>query len=409
MQFRTDAGLLPASHISRRDALAGAGALAIALAGPSRLLAADPFRIGWVRPTTGRLVSSFAPLYVSGQVAIKEINAAGGILGRQIVPVEEDDEGSPAKEPAVVKKLQDAGVTVICGPTGSSQVLASLASSTPAKIIQGGIANGVENSDGEKYPYHYQCGFTTVQEATRFVDYLVKTLGKTKIGILQENTGFGEQGGQATLELLKARGLAPASHQVYPIAAPDLKAYITNIKNAGADAVIFWVGTLPAAGMALRAMGELNWSPPIVGHSYLLADALFDLAPIESLRNVSAAYYRPFTYTDTEAPAERQRDFARKIQEYPETKRLEAIVPQATLYDFLHLVKMAAEAEKSLDPEAIKRRLDQTTGYKGLLGTFSFTPKNHAGLAIEDVVLAAVASGRDAKAQGSFRERAKGM
>ncbi len=407
---RSDRRSVQSGDLDRRALLAGGAtsAASFLIAGPGRTQT-EPFRIGWVRPTTGRLVSSFAPLYVSGLVAVKEINAAGGILGRQLMTIEEDDEGSPSKEPAVVKKLQEAGVKMICGPTGSSQVLSSLATSTPAKILQGGIANGVENSDGEKYPYHYQCGFTTVQEARRFVEYLVKSLGKSKIGILQENTGFGEQGGQATLETMKELGLQPTSHQVYPIAAPDLKAYVTNVKNSGAEAVVFWVGTLPAAGMALRAMGELNWAPPIVGHSYLLADSLFDLVPIDALRNVNAVYYRSFTYTDRDSPGERQREFARKIQEYPETKRLEAIVPQATLYDFIYLAKAAIEAEKSFDVDAIKRRLDQTTGHKGLMGTFSFTAKNHAGLALDDIVLAAVASGRDQRAHGSFRERAPGM
>lgn len=394
---------------SRRAVLAGGTAIAasagLGWSGSGRAQA-GPLKIGWLRPTTGRLVSSFAPLYVSGQIAIKEINEGGGILGRQLVIQEEDDEGSPAKEPAAVRKLQDAGVTVVCGPTGTSQVLASLGSTTPAKMIQAGIANTVELSDGDKYPYHYHCAYTTVQEANRFVDFLVKKLGKQKVGILQESTGFGEQGAAATVQALERLGLKPASLQVYPITAPDLGPYVTNLRNSGADCLALWIGTLPGAGMAFRSMGALKWAPPIVGHSFLLSDSLFDLVSPDALQSVYAAYYRPLTWTAREEIGDLQRTFGRKLADYPEAKRIEAIVPQAPLYDFLYLLKGAVEAEKSFDVEAIKRRLDTTSGHKGLLGTFTFTPKNHSGIADEDVVLASVLSGRDARAQGPFRERA---
>ena len=53
---------------------------------------------------------------------------------------EEDDEASPAKEPAVVRKLKADNIDVVVGPTGSPQVLASLAATTQAKMIQCGVA-----------------------------------------------------------------------------------------------------------------------------------------------------------------------------------------------------------------------------------------------------------------------------
>jgi len=141
-------GLRRDGSIDRRDFLRTAGRLGVGAFGMSSLGLAgvadaqQPFNIGWVRPTTGRLASSFSYLYIGGLIAIEEINAAGGILGRPITRVEEDDEASPAKEPAIVKKLQGAGINFMAGPTGSSQALSSLATTTPAKIIQATYANG---------------------------------------------------------------------------------------------------------------------------------------------------------------------------------------------------------------------------------------------------------------------------
>src|SRR5580698_2834418 len=121
------------SLLSRRTFCESGGRIGAGLLGAyilpgivAKARAAEPLTIGWIRPTTGLYASSYAPLYLGGRIAMDEINAAGGILGRQLVVREEDDEAAPSKEPAVARKLQDAGVEFVLGPTGSAQVLASL-------------------------------------------------------------------------------------------------------------------------------------------------------------------------------------------------------------------------------------------------------------------------------------------
>src|SRR5439155_18899346 len=79
-----------------------------------------------------------------------------GILGRQIEFLEEDDEGSPAKEPAAIRRLLDRGAQFIIGPVGSSQSIAALSVSTPAKVIHVAGIGAEEGGDGIKYPYQYQ-------------------------------------------------------------------------------------------------------------------------------------------------------------------------------------------------------------------------------------------------------------
>ncbi len=410
---RRDGGL------DRRDFLATAGRLGVGLFGASALglpllasrTAADPqpFKIGWVRPTTGRLASSFAPLYIGGLIAIDEINAAGGIMGRPILPQEEDDEGSPAKEPALVKKYQEAGIGVLCGPTGSSQTLASLAVATPGKIVQATYANAAEVGDGAKYPYHYQCTFNTVQQGAVAVQHLVEAVKVKKIGILQENTAFGEQATASSTAALAKAGLKPVDVQVYPLNAPDLNAYVSNLRKAGAEGVVAWIANIPNLAMAFNAMASLKWFPPITGHNSLFQDAIFDLVPAEALQNVYGTHYRTLTFTATEAPGPLQQELARKIRLHPEAKGLEVVVADSPYYDFLHVLKHVIEDAKSFEPGAIKRGLDNLRGYKGMLGTLNFSESNHTGIALEDVALASVASGRDQRAHGCFRERAKSV
>ena len=404
----------PDGEISRRGLLHAAAALGggamggFGLSGLALAQAGAPLKIGWVRPTTGRLVSSFAALYTGGLIAIDEINAAGGIMGRQIVRDEQDDEAAPAKEPGIILKYQEAGVNFICGPTGSSQSLASVASTTPRKMIQTTYALAAEMGNGAKYPYHYQTIFNSDQQAEACVAYLADVLKIKKIGILQESTAYGEQITPVSKAELKKRGLDPVDVQVFPLNAPDLSIYVQNLKKAGAEAILMWMSTVPNAAMIFNALNTLKWFPPITGHTALFLESLLGLVPPEALTNVYATWYKSLTWSDTDSPGERQIAYAKKIASYPDAKGSEINAAGSPFYDFLHLLKMAVEQAKSFDTDRVKAVIDSTKGYKGMLGTLNFSAEKHSGIGVEDMVMASISSARDPKAMSIFRARAKG-
>jgi ABC-type branched-subunit amino acid transport system substrate-binding protein len=394
-------------EISRRGVLLGGVAAGLALRqarGGEEVL-----RIGWIRPTTGRLASSFAPLYVGGLIAVDEINAAGGIMGRRIERVEEDDEASPAKEPAIMRKMQDAGINIICGPTGSSQSLSALAVGKNQQIVQAAYATSAEVGNGTKYPTNFQFCFNTVQGATPIVSYLVNTLGVKKVGILQESTAMGEEAMSASRAVLDRAGLKPVDVQVYPLTATDLNPYVANLRKAGAEGIVMWTSNTPQAAAIFNALSSQQWFPPICAHNGLLATSLLKLVPENALKNVYSIHYRALSFTATEQPGRLQQAFAKKLQAYPEAEDVAATVASTPYYDFLHLLKTVIEQEKSFDPVVIRRALNATSGYQGLLGTYGFTPENHTGLALDALCMVTVLSARDPLAQWCFRERAPGQ
>ncbi len=406
-------GCRPDGNIDRRTFLAAAGASAGAIGAlglgaglgfPGAALAqAQTFNVGWIRPTTGRLASTFAQNYVGGLIAIDEINAAGGIMGRQIVRSEEDDEASPAKQPGIVKKLKDANVGFIVGPTGSSQTLSSLAVTGPNKMIQAAFANAAEMGDATKHPYHYQVSFNSDQQAEVCVRYLAEKLKLKKIGILQENTALGEQGTAATRAAMKKLGLEPVAVEVYSQTAPDLTPFLNNMRRAGVEGMVSWIASLPNVAMAFNALHKMRWYPHITGHNGLFYETLFDLVPAEALQNVTATLYKTYLWTDSRPIAARQQAFARKLATYPETKGAGAAVAAAPYYDYLHLLKVVIEQEKSFDTEKIKRALDNVKGYDGMLGKISFSATNHSGISVDQVGVGTVMSAKDPKSIGVFR------
>lgn len=390
--------------------VAGLAAAPVAAFAPARARAqADQFRIGWIRPTTGRLASSFAPLYAGGLIAIDEINAAGGILGRKVVIAEEDDEASPAKAPAVVRKLKSQNIDVVVGPTGSPQVLASLAATTQGKMIQCGIANGSELGDASRYPYHYMCVFTTDQEGELAAGYMAEQLKIGRIGILHENTPFGETAAAASRRRIEQlTGRPPAAVQSYAMTATDLGPQLANLQKAGCEGLIVWMASNVHIGMAFNTMARMNWLPPVVGHVNLFNDALFDLVPAESLKSVYGIYYRNWTYTDREGIGPRHQALSRKLAQVPTVKGIEAFVAGTPHYDFLHLLKAVIEQEKSFEVERIRKALDAVRNHSALLGNLSFSETSHAGVPMQDLTLASVASGRDPRSTGAARARAPG-
>lgn len=401
-----------AGDVSRRSVLRGAAGLGSTMLAGAGLgfgiepgWAQDELKLGWIRPTTGRLASSFAEFYIGGLIAIDEINNSGGILGRRLVRAEVDDEGSPAKEPAVLRKLKDAGVSFVCGPVGSSQSLSALATTTPSKMIHASYALAADVADGTKFPYHYQFTFNTDLQSELMVKFATGDLGSKKIGILRENTAFGEQGAAATTRFLSQLGLAPTTTEVFALTAPSLDSYVANLQKAGTEVVVAWMANIPNVSMAFAAMNAMKWYPPIVGHTGLFSDAVFDLVPHEVLNNVFLTYYKNFTWKGEETPSGRWLDYARKISTYPEAKAYECNVAIGPFYDFLYALKHVAEGENTLDPVRIKRAMDNLKDFDGMLGRISFTEANHAGISIDQMVMAKMGSGRHPKANGPFRER----
>ena len=396
--------------MSRRAVLATGPALfgGSLLAGAQSVFAqkGDTIKIGSARAMTGLVASSFAPLYVSVKIAVEEINAAGGILGRPIEIIEADDESSPAKEPAVMRKLIDSGAMALLGPVGSSHTIAAATTTTAAKIIHAGGGWAEELADGLKYPYHYQFTYNTGHQGEAIARMIVDKLKLKKVGILQENSALGESGGAATTRALKKRGVDPVGVEVYPPNATDLKVYLNKLRAAGADALVLW--NSPVQGMLLTAAGlqAMKWYPALLGGNSLFSNTVLENTDPEVLKNAYGTLIKTMTYSATESPGPRQVAYAKRVVTFPESKFWEINAAISPFYDYLHLLKQVVETEKRFDTERIKKAFDATRNYDGMIGSISFSPENHCALTGDQMVMATLLSGKDPRSMHVFRERA---
>lgn len=400
--------------IDRRQLLkSGAAAGFATLAMPAILrpaFAADELPIGWVLPLTGSLASTYSHLYRPGEIALNEINAAGGILGKKLVPVKVDDEGSPAKQPTVMRELMDKGINIVVGPTGSSQALSSLEVTTPAKAIQACYASAEEVGDGNRYPYHYQINFGARAQAVRHVDTL-EALGVKKIGILVDDSAAGDSTKQAVIAELNKRGFEIVSEQIFPIKTTDMTPFLRKLRADGAEAIDSHISTNGDATQFFVGLSRIGWKPPTVGHTGLLYAGLPGAVPDDSrYEEVYAATYKPLTYTDTDGIPDKVKAFAKALSDAGTPDPLLPLAATAPFYDFLYLVKAAAEKAGSTDSDAIKAELDRFDG-EGFFGPIRFTPEVHQGYGPSALAMAVVNSTNEPISQeskGLYRRRGPG-
>jgi ABC-type branched-subunit amino acid transport system substrate-binding protein len=341
-----------------------------------------------------------------------EINASGGILGRKLVKIEVDDQGSPAQDPIATKRLVEEGVKYIVGPIGSSQTLASLEVSTPAKIISAAYATATEMGDGTRFPYHYQFNFTAAAQVRRHAEFLGKR-GVKKVGMLIEDSAAGVSMRDAMLKELPAHGMQIVSDQTFPIKVADMTPFLRKLRSDGAEAIDAQVSNNVDITQMLVGLSRMNWKPLIAGHTGLLFAGTPGAIPDSARYNdIYAATFRSLTYTDTEQPPERVKAFCRKIlaNNVPDT----LIGPAATtpFYDFLYALKWAVERAKSWDTEQVKKTLDAGAQIDGLFGKMSFSPSKHSAYDHEVVAMAISNSMEEPLSKeyhGLFRRRAPGV
>jgi branched-chain amino acid transport system substrate-binding protein len=353
------------------------------------------------------LASSYAPLFAALPLAVDEVNAAGGILGRKVVLNSVDDQGDPSQEPAVARQLISGKVSYITGPIGDSAVEASLALTTPAKIVQASYVQSDFGGDGTLYPYHYQFFFNTTTEGQFLADYMVNTLGVKKIGFLQISGAIGNSTLAAVQKVLPPLGASIVSTQVVTNTTPSLLPFVTKLRQAGAEGVIMTLGSVPVNNLAYEAFIQLNWFPPICSHVTPLEPGVTSKTwPTQLTDNVYCPTIKNFTYPKGGKPNAAAQAFVDKLKTYPYGKEGGLGAATAPFYDFIKLLKLAAEEAKSLDSDAIKKVFDGTRNYAGVDGSISFTPTNHTGISADSIAVARASSASNPLCQGYFYEQA---
>ena len=225
-----------------------------------------PARIGVVGPFTGPSADFGVPMLNGIKLAVDEINAVGGYLGRPLELVIKDDRADPDQGRKVSQELVQEKVVAAIGFCNTGVAMKSIDlfqdSKTPLIVP---CSAGTEVT--AKYPpadsYVFRVQARDALQAPFMVDDIVKR-GWDKVAIFADTTGYGEGGYKDVVAALEAKKLKPAYVARFALGVKDLTAELTAARNAGAN-VIFSYTVGPENAVIANGKKALGWKVPQVG------------------------------------------------------------------------------------------------------------------------------------------------
>jgi branched-chain amino acid transport system substrate-binding protein len=212
-------------------ALVGVGALAAALLADAQA----PIKIGVIEPLSGAVAASGSYVRMGAEIARDWINARGGINGRKVELIIEDNKSDPKEAASAAEKLivRDK-VPAIMGAWGSSMTLAAM-----PKLEEYGVPMVVETSSAATItkrgnPWIFRISPPSEMEALGLEQY-VERLGVRRADFLAVNTDWGRGAIGAFGDMLKKKGVAVGAAEFMDQAATDMSAQLTKIKGTGGD------------------------------------------------------------------------------------------------------------------------------------------------------------------------------
>ncbi len=225
--------------------------------------AADTIKIGLMGPMTGAWASEGQEMKQVLDLLVEDVNKGGGLLGKQIKLISEDDGGDPKTAALAAQRLSTKGVMAVIGTYGSSVTEATQNIYDEENIIQ--VANGstaVRLSEKGLNFFFRTC--PRDDEQGRVAAQTIKTLGYKNIAILHDNTTYAKGLADETKALLGKAGVKIVFYDAMTPGERDYNAILTKLKSANPEAV-FFTGYYPEAGLLLRQKKEMGWAVPFMG------------------------------------------------------------------------------------------------------------------------------------------------
>ena len=325
----------------------------------------SPIPLGLTTPLTGNLALLGTQARNGAEFAVNDINAAGGIGGKMLALQTEDTGASSTDALNAMNRVLDSKPLVIMGSMISPHVFAQTEavnkSETPFVV---GATNAKVTSQGSKWLFrtHVHDG----QLADLIPEYLVKTLGKTKPGIMAVADDYGlgaSKGIQAALAELKVFPVAVTS---YAPSDKDMSAQLLEIKDKDADSLVLF-GRPSDITLVLKQMGDLGIKLPVIGNTSIVAQTtLNNLSAAEADGTYAIGGMIPQTATDPKIL-----DWAKRVQE---KYKVPADNFTVSYYDSVYLLKSLIE-KVGCDKVAIRDGFAATKDWKGMLITYQADAK----------------------------------
>jgi branched-chain amino acid transport system substrate-binding protein len=259
--------------VQRRTALALAALFTVT---GTSLAQAQAIKIANIVELSGAGASAGTNFKNGVELAVKEINAAGGILGKKIESTTLDTQSNPGVAKGLTQKAIDDGVFAVFGPVFSGSIMVSMAETQRAEVpnFTGGEAAAITQKGN---PYIFRTSFTQTTAMPKVARYIANGLKAKTVAVMYVNNDFGTGGRDAITTAREANGVKVVADISTDSGQVDFSAPVLKAKAANADALFVYTNEEESA-RALRELRKQGYTKPIVGETTLTGQKVIELA-----------------------------------------------------------------------------------------------------------------------------------
>jgi branched-chain amino acid transport system substrate-binding protein len=251
-------------------------AAALALALPTAVMAQQAIKIAGLVELSGTGATAGTNFDNGVKLAVKEINAAGGILGRKVEYTSYDTQTNPGIAKALAQKAVDENVYVVMGPVFSGSIIVSMAETRRAGIpnFTGGEAAAITQQGN---PHIFRTSFTQSTAMPKVAKYIKNGVKAKNVALIWVNNDFGKGGRDSITKALEAEGVKVAVDISTDPGQVDFSGAVLRAKQSNADAVFMYTNEEESA-RALRELRKQGYDKPIIGETTLTGQKVIELA-----------------------------------------------------------------------------------------------------------------------------------
>jgi branched-chain amino acid transport system substrate-binding protein len=338
------------------------GLAAVLFAVATSAAGADAVKIGLIAEITGPNAEAGSYTVNGARLAVDDINKKGGILGKPVELVIEDNQSTnPGTVLAFSKLGGNKQIPAIIGPIRSTQIQA--ASPTIMKLAIPTMIGGTDPSlTHVNNHWVFRCRPNDLYSSKVIADFGVNTLKLRKWAIVHSTDAFGTGGMKALTEALKVYGVEPVLMQGYTNNSQDFTPVVLAIKKSGADVIGSYMTNSQDLGIFAKQLRQLGVTATWVGSPSIVTDTAMKLA--------AEALHGTYGVADFNSDANPEAHaFAAK---YRAAYQLDPDVYSSWAYDALNVLAQAINNARSAKPDDVRKAILSIKGWKGVEGVYSF-------------------------------------
>ncbi|MFM1655332.1 ABC transporter substrate-binding protein [Brevibacillus sp. B_LB10_24] len=322
----------------------------------------DIVKIGMIADLSGKSALSGKFKKMGAELAVEEINADGGVGGKKLQLVIEDNLGTQEGSVSAFQKLvADPDIVAVIGSIRSTnnKAMDQFVKKAGVPVAMGGTNVGLTKELKNKWYFRFRPHDGYAAES--IANFTADKLGLKKIAIVYDTDAFGTGGKDLLLENYKKKGITPVDVEGYTTGTKDFTPFLENIRKSGAEAVNTYMTNSEDAAQMVNQIRQLGLNVQLIGSPSIAQEVTLKLAG-DKLNGVYSV--NDFALDQSPETIAFVEKFRKKYGENPD-------VYTAWAYDALHMFSKII-AENGTDPEAIRTAMLNIKDYKGAEGTYSF-------------------------------------